>query len=392
MPMNERPDDKQPESKAESRFRSRAGGRRLDLNPDSSDILYPPWGEDILYQRRMTQRPSSPMAGPVWASVERSRSSFLNPAHPNPGHPLCSFPSFPRVLPDARLSREDDHEKERSWTRLLGEISCRIMNVVLALAALLMLLPLMLIVAVLIRLDSAGPVIFRQRRVGLDRRSNAGNFEVGGRRTADLGGRPFTILKFRTMEVGAEMESGPVWARKDDPRATRVGRVLRATRMDEIPQFLNVLRGDMAIVGPRPERPRFVLKLREQIDGYRHRQRVLPGITGWAQVNRGYDQSLEDVRSKVQYDLEYVRRRSLWFDVKIMFLTIPVVLSPSRTYGPRKGFGTEAGGSMIGASSAASRVPKSHTLALPAQSTPSDLRVRVPLPGKNPGDRNAQLA
>lgn len=262
------------------------------------------------------------------------------------------------MLPENRISREDGREEELSWTGLLGEISCRIMNVVLALAATLLLLPLMLIVAILIKLDSAGPVIFRQRRLGLDRRSNAGDSEVGGRRAADLGGRPFTIFKFRTMQVGAELESGPVWARKDDPRVTRVGRVLRATRMDEIPQFLNVLKGDMAIVGPRPERPRFVLKLREQINGYRRRQRVRPGITGWAQVNRGYDQSLEDVRSKVQYDLAYVRRRSLWFDVKIMFLTIPVVLNPSLIYGPRKGSrdGRKGGGSMISASSAASQV------------------------------------
>lgn len=287
----------------------------------------------------------------------RSRSPFVNPARPNPVGPVRSFPRTFPVLPENRSSTEDDRKEERSWSRLLGEISRRIMNVVLALAAILLLLPLMLIIAILIKLDSTGPVIFRQRRLGLDRRSNAGDSEVGGRRAVDLGGRPFTIFKFRTMQVGAELESGPVWARKDDPRVTRVGRVLRATRMDEIPQFLNVLMGDMAIVGPRPERPRFVLKLREQIDGYRRRQRVRPGITGWAQVNRGYDQSLEDVRSKVQYDLEYVRRRSLWFDVKIMFLTIPVVLNPSLIYGPRKESrdGRKGGGSMISVSSAASQ-------------------------------------
>lgn len=287
----------------------------------------------------------------------RSRSPFVNPARPNPVGPVRSFPRTFPVLPENRSSTEDDRKEERSWSRLLGEISRRIMNVVLALAAILLLLPLMLIIAILIKLDSTGPVIFRQRRLGLDRRSNAGDSEVGGRRAVDLGGRPFTIFKFRTMQVGAELESGPVWARKDDPRVTRVGRVLRATRMDEIPQFLNVLMGDMAIVGPRPERPRFVLKLREQIDGYRQRQRVRPGITGWAQVNRGYDQSLEDVRSKVQYDLEYVRRRSLWFDVKIMFLTIPVVLNPSLIYGPRKESrdGRKGGGSMISVSSAASQ-------------------------------------
>jgi lipopolysaccharide/colanic/teichoic acid biosynthesis glycosyltransferase len=293
-PMGKRPDNKQPSSKAEGRFRSGEGERPLDLHPESSDIPYPRTG-----------------GGP--------------------------------------------------GTRLLGEISRRITNVFLALAALLLLLPLMIIVAILIKLDSAGPVIFRQRRVGLDRRSNEEDSEVGGRRVADLGGRPFTIFKFRTMQVGAELESGPVWARKNDPRVTRVGRVLRATRIDEIPQFLNVLKGDMAIVGPRPERPQFVQRLREQIDGYRQRQRVRPGITGWAQVNRGYDQSLEDVRSKVQYDLEYVRRRSLRLDLKIMFLTIPVVLNPSRVYESRRGSadGRRGRESMISGSPAASRVSES---------------------------------
>ena len=150
-----------------------------------------------------------------------------------------------------------------------------------------------------------------------------------GRRVNDLGGRPFMIYKFRTMRVDAEFDSGPVWARADDDRATRVGRVLRKTRMDEIPQFWNVLKGDMAVVGPRPERPNFVLELQKEIDGYRLRNRVRPGITGWAQVNRGADQTVEDVREKVDFDIEYVRRRSLWFDLMIMLKTLPVMFEQS---------------------------------------------------------------
>ena len=161
-----------------------------------------------------------------------------------------------------------------------------------------------------------------------------------GRRVNDLGGRPFMIYKFRTMRVDAEFDSGPVWARADDDRATRVGRVLRKTRLDELPQFWNVLKGDMAVVGPRPERPNFVLELQKEIDGYRLRNRVRPGITGWAQVNRGSDHTVEDVREKVDFDIEYVRekvdfdieyvrRRSLWFDLMIMLKTLPVMFEQS---------------------------------------------------------------
>jgi lipopolysaccharide/colanic/teichoic acid biosynthesis glycosyltransferase len=137
--------------------------------------------------------------------------------------------------------------------------------------------------------------------------------------------KPFEIFKFRTMRNDAESDSGPVWASDDDPRVTRVGRMLRRTRLDEIPQFWNVLRGEMSIVGPRPERPTFVQQLRDEIEGYPLRQQVPPGITGWAQVNRPPDQSVEDVRQKVGFDLEYLNRRSVWFDLWIMLKTFPVM-------------------------------------------------------------------
>jgi lipopolysaccharide/colanic/teichoic acid biosynthesis glycosyltransferase len=194
-------------------------------------------------------------------------------------------------------------------------------------------LPVIVIIAVAVRLDTPGPVIYRQLRVGLDRRGRMDTRDSTGRRVNDLGGRPFMIYKFRTMRVDAEFDSGPVWASTEDDRATRVGRVLRKTRLDEIPQFWNVLKGDMAVVGPRPERPNFVLELQKEIDGYRLRNRVKPGITGWAQVNRGSDRTVDDVREKVDFDIEYVQRRSLWFDLMIMLKTLPVMFEHDKSLG-----------------------------------------------------------
>ncbi len=214
------------------------------------------------------------------------------------------------------------------------EILLRLANLLVTLVALTILLPLIVVISVLVRLDSPGPVIYRQLRVGLDRRGRMDTRDRTGRRVNDLGGRPFMIYKFRTMQVDAEFDSGPVWARRNDERATRIGRVLRKTRMDEIPQFWNVLKGDMAVVGPRPERPNFVLELQKEIDGYRLRNRVKPGITGWAQINRGTDHTVQDVREKVDFDIEYVRRRSLWFDLLIMLKTLPVMVEREKPLEP----------------------------------------------------------
>jgi lipopolysaccharide/colanic/teichoic acid biosynthesis glycosyltransferase len=169
-------------------------------------------------------------------------------------------------------------------------------------------------------------VLYRQLRVGLNRRNLLDDDDSSGRRVNDLGGRPFSICKFRTMYTNAEIETGPVWATPNDARTTRIGQVLRRTRMDEIPQFWNVLKGEMSVVGPRPERPTFVRHLRREVAGYQLRNRVRPGITGWAQVHQGYDTDLESVRRKVGYDLEYVRRQSLLFDLWIMFKTLPVMV------------------------------------------------------------------
>lgn len=201
----------------------------------------------------------------------------------------------------------------------------RVCDVVIATFALVLLSPILLAIAVAIKLDSDGTVLYRQLRIGVDRRQGRVDKE-GGRRTHDLGGRPFLMYKFRTMRVDAERESGPVWARREDERVTRVGRFLREHRLDELPQFWNVLKGDMSIVGPRPERPSLVNYLRREIDAYQTRQRVRPGITGWAQINRDSDQTVDDVRSKLRYDLEYLEERSIAFDFRIMARTVPVML------------------------------------------------------------------
>jgi lipopolysaccharide/colanic/teichoic acid biosynthesis glycosyltransferase len=194
-----------------------------------------------------------------------------------------------------------------------------------ALIAVVILLPVLLILAFLVWISSPGPVLYTQVRVGLDRREAAKRAQ-NHRRERNLGGRPFTIYKFRTMRVDAEHQSGAVWAQQSDPRVTPIGRLLRQYRLDELPQLVNVLKGDMNIVGPRPERPTIFAELREHIAEYPLRQRAKPGITGLAQINHHYDRSLEDVRTKVHYDLEYIRRQSVAEDVRIMLKTVPVIL------------------------------------------------------------------
>jgi lipopolysaccharide/colanic/teichoic acid biosynthesis glycosyltransferase len=199
------------------------------------------------------------------------------------------------------------------------------LNFILALLGLLVALPVMLVVAVLIRLTSRGPVIYTQTRVGLDRRER-GLSASNHRREKDIGGKPFRIYKFRTMTVNAESGSGAIWAQSNDPRVTWVGRYLRQYRLDELPQLYNVLRGEMNIVGPRPERPTIFAQLREHIGEYPLRQRAKPGITGLAQINHHYDRCIEDVKTKVSYDLKYIERQGILEDLKIMLQTIPVML------------------------------------------------------------------
>ena len=162
----------------------------------------------------------------------------------------------------------------------------------------------MLIIAAMIRLDSPGPVIFKQERLGEN-------------------GKPFMIYKFRSMQLNAE-ENGPQWAEKDDKRGTRLGRLLRQTHLDELPQVLNILTGDMSLVGPRPERACFYDDFETYIPGFRNRLLVKPGLTGYAQVNGGYDLMPEE---KIVFDMEYIRTRTLWWDLKLIVQTVRLVVT-----------------------------------------------------------------
>ncbi|MDQ5847079.1 MAG: TIGR03013 family PEP-CTERM/XrtA system glycosyltransferase [Acidobacteriota bacterium] len=167
-------------------------------------------------------------------------------------------------------------------------------------------LPIAAITALLIKLDSTGPVLYKQERVGKN-------------------GRGFTVMKFRSMRTDAE-KAGPVWASQDDDRTTRVGKIIRKLRIDEIPQFWNIIRGEMDFVGPRPERPHFVSQLAEEIPYYEQRHLIAPGLTGWAQIKYPYGASIEDARQKLQYDLFYIKNQSLMLDAIILFETIKIIL------------------------------------------------------------------
>ncbi len=183
----------------------------------------------------------------------------------------------------------------------------RLFDVSVSAFFLLITLPITLVTAILVKLESPGPILYRQQRVGLQ-------------------GKPFEVLKFRSMRQDAENAGAPQWAKLRDPRVTRVGAFIRKTRIDELPQLINVLRGDMSFVGPRPERPFFVDQLSEAIPFYRERHCVKPGITGWAQINYPYGASLEDARQKLSYDLYYVKNRSLFLDLVILLSTVRVIL------------------------------------------------------------------
>jgi sugar transferase (PEP-CTERM system associated) len=183
----------------------------------------------------------------------------------------------------------------------------RALSVIISLIGLILSLPLLPLIMLAVRLDSKGPIFYTQTRVGKDRRL-------------------FKVVKFRTMRQDAEAENGPQWAGDNDPRVTRVGKFLRTSRLDEIPQMWCVLKGDMAFVGPRPERPEFIEMLSEQIPFYPVRHMVRPGITGWAQIKYKYGSTVEDAREKLQYDLFYIKNASIGLDLLIMFLTIKTVL------------------------------------------------------------------
>lgn len=183
----------------------------------------------------------------------------------------------------------------------------RFLDIALSAVGLVISAPLMLLTAITIKATSKGPVFFRQTRVG--------QWE-----------KPFSVIKFRTMRENAEIHTGPIWAEKDDPRITKAGKILRTLRLDELPQFWNVLKGNMSFVGPRPERPVFVKKLKDKLPYYAERHTVKPGITGWAQVSYGYGASEEDALKKLEYDLFYIKHLSLLMDILIVVKTLKIVI------------------------------------------------------------------
>ena len=187
------------------------------------------------------------------------------------------------------------------------QIQKRVMDMIIAVTALFVLSPLLALIALFIKVDNPGPVFYRQKRVGLR-------------------GKEFMLYKFRSMIHNAEKHTGPVWARKNDSRVTRIGRIMRPYRLDELPQLINVLMGDMSFVGPRPERPAFIARLKKSIPFYSLRLNVHPGITGLAQVKHSYDASLDDVKKKLSYDLEYINNMSIPLDLKIFLKTVLTVV------------------------------------------------------------------
>lgn len=195
-----------------------------------------------------------------------------------------------------------------SFVRRTYHMVKRAFDIVASLFGIILLSPLFLLTAILIKCTSKGPILFTQTRVGKD-------------------GKLFEIYKFRTMRVDAEKETGPVWAENNDPRLIPIGRFLRKAHIDEIPQFINILKGEMSLIGPRPERPVFVQKFKEEITDYEKRLAVKPGLTGLAQVWHKYDETIEDVRKKIKYDLLYIKKLCLWTDVRILFRTVRVVFT-----------------------------------------------------------------
>jgi lipopolysaccharide/colanic/teichoic acid biosynthesis glycosyltransferase len=256
------------------------------------------------------------------------------PSAPPPRRPRRSEQvESPRALDWQRaleVSREHGTQSELDVVPAArSEQLQRAVNLMIGLVGIALLSPLLILIALAVKVTSRGPIFYTQTRVGLDRRWKR-TLAMHEKRVQDIGGAAFTIYKFRTMYVDAEGKSGAVWAVQNDPRVTPLGKYLRQFRLDELPQLINVIRGDMNIVGPRPERPSIVARLREDIKEYPYRHRVKPGITGLAQINQQYDSCLDDVRAKVRYDLEYLRRQSLVEDIRIMLRTVPSVILKTR--------------------------------------------------------------
>ena len=226
---------------------------------------------------------------------------------------------------------QSKHLSSRVILRFLRKLLKRGVDIAGALLGLLFSAVPFLFLPILIKLDSRGRAIFRQVRVGRNRRKEdrrvmsvavPNERRIGARREEDLLGQPFDVYKFRSMKENAEKKTGPVWATLNDPRITGVGRLLRPYHIDELPQFINVLRGDMSLVGPRPERPEFVNRLKQEVPRYALRFKRKPGLTGLAQINCGYDRTISDVYEKLKFDIEYIDRLAIRRDLVIMWNTL----------------------------------------------------------------------
>lgn len=272
---------------------------------------------------------------------------LLEPQSQRPSGELSDVIDFASTefIPDVPWLTKLNLGSRRMNLRCLGPELCamkRIVDVAASLFLLAVLWPVMLLTAVLVKVTSRGPVIFRQTRVGLNlRTSDRRNRQKGppssgeerrnllyDRRGNPTYGRHFTLYKFRTMRIDAE-KNGAQFAQKNDSRITSIGRFLRKTRLDELPQLWNVLKGEMTLVGPRPERPEFLEQLSEKIPNYLERLGLKPGLTGVAQIVNGYDNEIESFRRKVAFDLLYLQNCCLWNDLKILFRTIRTVLTGS---------------------------------------------------------------
>jgi lipopolysaccharide/colanic/teichoic acid biosynthesis glycosyltransferase len=223
---------------------------------------------------------------------------------------------------------QQSHPLYLSYNKKYTQNIQRMLDISVSILAMLIFTPFLPLIAGLIKLDSAGPVFYSQTRIGQDRRQSLNNVQESNRRKIVIPGRPFRVWKLRTMRTDAE-KNGPQWASKNDSRITRLGAFLRKSRIDELPQFWNVLCGDMSVVGPRPERLCFILKLRHEVHQYSDRLLVRPGITGLAQIENGYDTDLESVRRKVNLDREYINNMSLKNDLLILLKTFSVVFTGS---------------------------------------------------------------
>jgi lipopolysaccharide/colanic/teichoic acid biosynthesis glycosyltransferase len=258
---------------------------------------------------------------------------------------MAAFRFAPRLAED--FSEAASIHSQAVLRFAMAERPRRALNVFVALLGIAVTFPLWILIGMAIKLTSRGPVFYKQERIGLDLRSvrsleNGSRREHDPRRKHDLGGRPFMMYKFRTMTVDAESSTGAVWCAKQDSRVTAVGRFLRHCRLDELPQLINVLKGDMNVVGPRPERPSIFAELRAKIPNYSLRQRARPGITGYAQVNLEYDSSIDDVARKLKYDLQYLQKQGVAADLHIMVKTIPVMLFRDKVLSRAPGSGPDS--------------------------------------------------